>query len=266
MSAPVMRPSFEQSVAQALLDRGGPVPQGIAARNGQSAARRFGVYRNNVVAGLVKAIEARFPAVEKIVGRDFFVAMARNFVVAQPPRSPVLATYGDELADFISTFEPARELPYLADVARVEAARTRAYHAADATPLGASQLEALGADALVGRRVDLHPSLAIVRSEHPVVTIWAMNSGELDLAPIENWSAEDALIARPHLDVEVRLLPPGGAVFLRALGDGRSLGEAAEAALAERSEFNLAINLAGLIGWGLIREVIVAQAKECGSS
>lgn len=266
MSAPEMRPSFEQSVAQALLDRGGPVPQGIVARNGQSAARRFGVYRNNVVAGLVKAIEARFPAVEKIVGRDFFVAMARDFVFARPPRSPVLATYGDEFADFISTFEPARELPYLADVARVEAARTRAYHAADATPLGASQLEAVGADALVGLRVDLHPSLAIVRSEHPVVTIWAMNSGELDLAPIENWSAEDALIARPHLDVEVRLLPPGGAVFLRALGDGRSLGEAAEAALAERSEFNLAINLAGLIGWGLIREVIVAQAKECGSS
>ena len=40
------------------------------------------------------------------------------------------------------------------------------------------------------------------RSGYPVVTIWAMNSGERDLAPIENWSAEDALIVRPHLEVE----------------------------------------------------------------
>jgi hypothetical protein len=48
-------------------------------------------------------------------------------------------------------------------------------------------------------------------------------------------------------------------VFLRALGEGRSLDEAADLALAERSEFNLAFNLAGLIGWGLIREVIVAR-------
>ena len=244
MSAPVMSRSFEQSVAQALLDCGGPVPHGIVARNGQSAARRFSVYRNNVVAGLVNAIEARFPAVKKIVGRDFFVAMARAFVVAQPPRSPLLATYGDEVADFIDSFEPARELPYLADVARIEAARTHAYHAADATPVGASQLKALGADVLVELRVDLHPSLAIVRSGYPVVTIWAMNSGERDLAPIENWSAEDALIVRPHLEVKVRLLPPGGAVFLRALGEGRSLDEAAEVALAECSNSIFAFNLA----------------------
>jgi hypothetical protein len=62
------------------------------------------------------------------------------------------------------------------------------------------------------------------RSGYPVVTIWAMNSGERDLAPIENWSAEDALIVRPHLEAEVRLLPPGGAVFLRALGEGTIAG------------------------------------------
>ena len=50
-----------------------------------------------------------------------------------------------------------------------------------------------------------------------------------------------------------------GPCFLRALGEGRSLDEAADLALAERSDFNLAFNLAGLIGWGLIREVIVAR-------
>jgi Putative DNA-binding domain len=262
MSAPVTLSSFEQCFAQALLDPGQPIPQGIVAHNAQSAARCFAVYRNNVVAGLVKAIEARFPVVEKIMGEDFFAAMARAFVLERPPRSPLLATYGDEFADFIDTFEPAREVPYLSDVARIEAARTRTYHAADATPIGAGELAALRADALIGLRIDLHPSLEIVRSEHPIVTIWAMNSGAQKLAPIETWSAEDALIVRPYLDVEVRLLPPGGGAFLGALAEGRSLGEAANAALADHPDFDLTGNLAGLIGWGLVRSVILPEPNE----
>ena len=265
MSAPVMHPSFEPFFAQALLDPNKPIPQGIISPDAPNATRRFAVHRNNVVAGLVRAMEARFPAVERIVGEDFFVAMARAFVIERPPRSPLLATYGDEFADFVGAFEPAQELRYLADVARIEAARTRAYHAADATPVGASELAALDADALIALCVDVHPSLEIVRSEHPIVTIWAMNSGEQQLAPIETWSGEDALIVRPYLDVEVRLLPPGGAAFLRALAEGRSLGEAADVALADDAAFDLNGNLAAVIGWGLVRSVVLPQPSQRAS-
>ena len=252
MSAPVTPPPFEPSFAAALLDPGLPVPLDVVSDNAPSLSRRFAVHRNNVVAGLVEALEARFPAVEKIVGKEFFVAMARAFIQKRPPRSLLLATYGDEFAEFIGAFEPAHELPYLADVARIEAARTRTYHAADAAPLGASELAQLDAKALSDLRVDLHPSLEIVRSAHPVVTIWAMNSGAQKLEPIEAWPAEDALIVRPYLDVEVRLLPPGGAAFLRALAEGQSLGAAADAAFADDAAFDLTGSLAALIGGGLV--------------
>jgi Putative DNA-binding domain len=254
-----MAAAFEPGFAQALLDTAAPVPRGVVAGDAREARRRFAVHRNNVVAGLVKTIETRFPAVQKIVGDDFFAAMARAFVIACPPRSPVLASFGDEFAAFIGAFEPARELPYLADVARLEAARTRAYHAADAAPVGAADLAGLDAAAIAGLRIKLHPSVQIVRSQHPIVTIWAMNSGERTLAPIETWAAEDALIVRPNLDVEVRLLPPGGAVFLHALAEGRSLGEAA--ARAGSAAFDLTANLSGLIGWGLISQVMIAAPR-----
>ena len=148
---------FETSFAEALLNTAQPIPRGIIAHNAAIPARRFAVYRNNVVVGLRKALKSRFPAVEKITGEEFFAAMAQIFVTEQPPRSPLLATYGDEFPAFIAAFEPARELPYLADVARLEAARTRAYHAADATPLGAEHFAALDADTLGAIRIDLHP-------------------------------------------------------------------------------------------------------------
>ena len=105
----------------------------------------------------------------------------------------------------------------------------------------------------------MHPSVEIVRSAFPIVTIWAMNSGERQLAPIESWCAEAAVVARPHLQVQVRTLPPGGAAFLLALAAGQSIGEAAEAALADDRDFDLTRNLAGLIGSGLARDIIVPE-------
>src|SRR3977135_795157 len=193
-----MPASFETSFAEALLDADRPIPYGITAHNAAVSARRFAVYRTNVVAGLVKALKSRFPVVEKIVGEEFFAAMARVFVKEQPPRSPLLATYGDNFPAFIAGFEPARELPYLADVARLEAARTRSYHAADAKPVGADHFAALDTDAVRGIRIDMHPSSEIVRSPYPIVSIWAMNSGEQELAPIQDWRGEDALVSRPY--------------------------------------------------------------------
>jgi hypothetical protein len=256
-----MPASFETSFANALLNADQPIPSGINAYNTAAPARRFAVYRNNVMASLGKALRSRFPVVEKIVGEEFFAAMARVFVAAQPPRSPLLATYGDGFPAFIAAFEPARELPYLADVARLEAARTRAYHAADATPVAAERFAALDSRTIADIRIDLHPSAEIVRSPHPIVTIWAMNSAEQELAPIAAWRGEDALVARPGLDVQVRSLPSGGAAFLLALAAGRPLCEAAAAALADDQDFDLTGNLAGLIGSGLARDIALPGSE-----
>jgi hypothetical protein len=250
-----MSTSFEAPFARALFDTAQPIPSGITAHNAAIPTKRFAVYRNNVAVNLVNALKSRFPVVEKIVGEEFFAAMARIFVLERPPSTPLLAAYGDEFAAFIATFDPARELVYLADVARLEAARTRAYHGADATPFGAAEFAALDVSAVGDIRIDLHPSVEIVRSPHPIVTIWAMNAGEQDLAPIENWHGEDALVVRPYLDVDVRLLPPGGAAFLLALAGAKPLGEAAAAALTDHPEFDLSRNLAGLIGSGLMRGI-----------
>jgi len=252
---------FQTFFADALLDAGRPLPPGIAAHDSAIPARRFAVYRNNVVAGLGNALKRRYPVLHRLVGEEFFVAMARQFVSERPPRSPLLLDYGDEFADFIAGFEPARELPYLADVARLEAARSRAYHAEDAIPLSAESFAALDTGSLHDIRITLHPSVEIVRSDHPIVTIWAMNSGEQELGPIKHYCGEDALIARPRFDVEVRTLPPGGAVFLIALAAGASLRDAAEAGVADDPDFDLTSNLAGLIGAGLARGIVVPEPR-----
>ena len=243
--------SAQSRFARALLEGARAVPTGLKSGEGAAPERRFAVHRTNVAAGWTGGLASRFPATEMIVGPAFFAAMARSFAGLHPPRSPVLLDYGDDLPDFIDNFEPAAGLPYLADVARLEVARGRAYHAADAVPLDPAALAQVPPERLAGLTVTLHPAASILRSRYPIVTIWAMNAGEADLAPVEFRVGEDALVGRPELSVTVRRLPPGAAAFLSALGAGAPLGSALATAAAEAPDFDRAANIAGLFRAGL---------------
>jgi hypothetical protein len=241
--------------ADKLLGKDHTSSDGLTSRNGAHPERRFAIHRNNVRSGLIRVLATRFPVAEKLVGEAFFAGMASAFIAQHPPRSPSLLDYGDDLAAFVETFAPATELPYLPDVIRLEAARSRAYHAADQSPLDPEALAGLGPEALTNLTFIAHPSASIVSSAHPVVTIWAMHAGELELAPIEAWLGEDALVTRPHLTVWVRRLPPGGASFLATLMSGTTLGAAAELALGAAPEFDLAANLASLLQSGALMAI-----------
>jgi len=247
-----MRSDTQSRFAAALLNNGRGIPQGLASWSGAEPVQRFVIYRNNVAHGLARALAARFPACVRIVGEEFFSAMARAFIERHPPRSPILLAYGDGFADFVAGFEPAAELAYLPDVIRLEAARARAYHARDAAPLDPGELAQLDPKLLSALRVELHPSATILRSPHPVVTIWAMNTGEAELRPIEEWLGEDALVLRPHLLVTVRRLPRGGAAFLESLAAGGALAEAVDRAAAEAADFDLTLNLAAMLEAGVV--------------
>ena len=126
----------QDEFAEALLHSGLPVPHGVTTSRGQADASRFAVYRNNVFVGLTKALSQRFPVTERIVGTEFFAGMSRMFARDHKPATPLIMNYGDAFPEFIEGFEPASALPYLADLARIEAAWTRAYHAADERAAG----------------------------------------------------------------------------------------------------------------------------------
>lgn len=154
-------------------------PLATALRNAAAPApRRFEVHRNTMMSGLVRAMADGFPSVERLVGPAFFAAMAADFVRAQPPAHPVLLAYGAGFATFIEGFAPVSDLPYLADVARLDGLRRRAWHAADARALDAGTLGCIDPDRLAGRRVALHPSVGVLGSPHPAFTLWDAQNGE----------------------------------------------------------------------------------------
>ena len=115
-------PSYAAVFAGALLDPDLATPAAVAGPKSKAARKRYNVYRNNVTVSLINALAAVFPATLRITGGDFFRAMARFYVRATPPTSPLLFEYGYDFPNFIEQYEYAQSVPWLADVARIERA------------------------------------------------------------------------------------------------------------------------------------------------
>ncbi|MDN2580506.1 DNA-binding domain-containing protein [Aquibium sp. ELW1220] len=229
---------FAAGFAASLLDPGRATPPIVSTTTGGRADRRYAVYRNNVTTSLADALADIFPAVRRLVGDAFFSGMAIAFARAHPPRSRLLFQYGHDFPAFVASFEPARDLPYLADVASIERAWLDAFHAADADPLPPQVLGTIPPDDLPAVVFHPHPALRILRSPYAAFSICTANrDGREPDAPIRGDVAEDTLVTRPGLIVSMRRLPPGTAAFLLALVGGSSFGAAIGTGFADTEEF-----------------------------
>ncbi|NKK85396.1 DUF2063 domain-containing protein [Rhizobium leguminosarum bv. viciae] len=238
----------QAAFAHAILDPHKPAPPGLVGPDGRQSEKRFAVYRNNVVVGLIETVKAAYPVVYRLVGEKFFTAMARFYVMAEPPISPIMLDYGASFPAFIWRFEPAAVLAYLSDAARLERAWVEAYHAAEASPLPPSALAHVSPRDVPALRLNLHPSVRIVRSAFPIVAIWQANIGGEDTGNLDlGEDGDDALVARPEADVEVRRLPTGAAAFMEALQAGLPIVGAVKEGLLVNPGFDLASTLRGMI-------------------
>lgn len=239
----------QASFAAALADPAMPLPAGVTSARGEPDAARFAVYRNNVAVGLIKALEAKFPTVLRLVGDEFFRGMAGVYCSGHKPKTPLIFEYGADFPDFVDRFEPARSVAYLGDVARLEAAWLYSYHAADAFPLAIKDLAQVPAERLGHLKLTPHPAAAIVSSAFPIGSIWVANR-ENEVRPVRAWHAETVLITRPDVEVGVHVLPGCDATFAADLLRGEPLGAAAESAASASAEFDFGAALVGLVSLG----------------
>ena len=242
---------LQKQFAGSLLDAVGDVPGDLTSVTQSIPKERFDIYRNNVHVSLIDALAVKYPAVHRIVGGDFFRGLARTYIRAHPPKTPLIIYYGRGFADFLESFEHVQDLLYLPDIARLEWSRIEAYHEVDATSLVAQDLAVIDPDKLGRTIFYLHPSLRILASKYPVVSLWQANINASDPSENDiNGGGEDALIIRPLLDVEVLKLPSSACDFVGALRSGINLEEANALALERDGRFDLQLNLSGLIQCG----------------
>lgn len=237
---------------KAILDPDATTPAGLLGPQEAPAGKRFSVYRNNVAVSLTEALSQAFPVLLKIVGEEFFNALAGVFLRKHPPQSPLMMFYGAEMPVFLETFPPVAHLPYLADVARLELSIRHAYHASDAPQIDAASLQNLAPDVLMASRLTLAPAVKTLQSSWPLHAIYLVNTttDAPDVIP----GAQDVLFTRSEFDPEVVLLPAGGVVFVNSLAKSATFLEAFEAA-SQAPDFDLTNVLGLLLSGGAITHI-----------
>lgn len=225
---------FQHAFAQALM---APHPANTPASMAALAAQPgFSVYRNTVMKGCIDALQANYPAVVRLTGDDWFRAAAAVYVRETPPEDPTLLYYGASFAAFLAHFEPAQELPYLPDVARLDHLWTQAHTARDDTTLDAAAIATLAPEKLAV--TVLHPHAAARWAwfaDAPAFSIWSRNRAGDDITGATwepEWQAEGALLTRTNGAVEWNALNAAGCAFLDACASGGTLTQATGAALA----------------------------------
>lgn len=215
------------------------------------------VYRNTVIHGAVEALRSNYPVIEQIVGEEMFEHIAVDFASTCPPREPVLALYGGELADWLVHQSWIADLPYLPDVARVERLHLSSLFAPDEERLQgehAAQLSRLPSTSL-----RLHPATGFAWLSTPAMSIWLAHQAPTGVEIAPEWKGEGALFARPKpFTSHAATISRAAHRLLSGVRLGEGLGVSIAAAAKLYPEEDCSAVLASLVTLG----VFVAPAEK----
>lgn len=232
--------SFQREFASALLSDGQAAPS--------FRSQAFAVYCNTSARGAVEALRASYPTVDMLVGEEMFTQAALDYRREQPPIGPVLSDYGAQFPGFLTSQPWTCELPYLADVARLDWLWLESFLAPDSPAMPRAIGEA--------SRITLHPATRFTWLATPAMTIWQAHrdpSGFAELDP--DWAEEGALFTRPSLTVTAELIDPAFHHLLLACGPPISV---ADLVSTVASAFPQA-NIPDLLHRGVVSGAIIIQ-------
>lgn len=209
-------------------------PLALAALLAAPWQRGLVAYRTNAAALAERALLAAYPVVAALISADSFAPMARQFWFEHPPERGDLACWGEALPGFLAGEPQLADLPYLADVARLEWALHCSAGAPDAAPFESASFALLGQTEPDQLTLRLPPGTVVLRSDWPVVSLV---HAHLQHEPafgtvagrVQACTGEIALVWRQGLRPRLAACSHAEAVLVEALLAGQSLLAALEA-------------------------------------
>ena len=230
-----MAPSLHETqrwLARIILDPGavetGTIDASDTLAHDAATARvRLGAYSGGYPARLEEALAETFPALRRLLGDETFADMVARYLPAVPAGIYNLNDVGAPLPAWLASDALARTVPLAADLARLELAVQRAFHATLLPPFDPTPLAAWGADDWDRAVVRFQAGVALVRSAWPVGDVWQARTQPRDTADVAVVDRpQDVIVARAGFGVTATLAPPDEAMLLERLLAGERLGTA----------------------------------------
>lgn len=217
---------IQQRFADGLL--GADLDPGIFRGDAAHAGRCFAIYRGNAVANREHALANAYPVLKRLVGEDFFRALARELWHRAPSAAGDLNGFGEGLDALLQGFAPVAPYPYMPAVAALEWALHQAHYAPDSQALDAAELARLDPAVLGDIRLALRPGCRVLAFGFDIPALWLAHQQADVTWPADLERPVWCLVCRPHWRAEPLPLSAGEHAVLAALAQGHPLGEALE--------------------------------------
>jgi Putative DNA-binding domain len=202
-----------------------PDPAALVVGDARADAHaRVHVYTHMYRARLVEALESQFPRLARWLGADDFADLTAAHVADHPSRHPSLRFLGAQFPAWLAR-RPAAEArhPALADLARLEWARTDVFDAAAQAPLTIDAVRAWPAARFAELPLRLIGAQRRLTLAHPVAALWDAIGPSSAAPTAEPALADAATDAAGARDESLLVWRQGIAVFHRAI-DGAERG------------------------------------------
>ncbi len=165
----------------------------VEGRGRLGPADRLDLYAQMYWARLHDVLLEDFPRVAAILGAERFGAAVRAYLARSPSLHPSVRHVGRGFAEFLAGVPEIADLPFLADLARLEWARLAVFDAPDAPPLRTDDVRAVAPAEWPLLTFRLVPAVRVLRCTWPVHELWA--------APHEDGRLESMLPAETSIRI-----------------------------------------------------------------
>jgi hypothetical protein len=159
----------------------------LAGDDRLTAVERLEIYANAYFYRILDCLKDDFPATLTTVGANNFHNLITGYLIAHPPTQPSIAHAGDYLSEFLRDHPMREQWPFLADLAQLEGALLKVFHAANAKALTAEVMRSVPADSWATLTIRTHPAVAILNCEWRVDELlrdFENSAGAIDYAPL----------------------------------------------------------------------------------
>jgi uncharacterized protein len=237
-------PSFLEQIERSMRNRVSPLAETknempleklLNPQAGTPGEERMAVYAHGYLARVREALSEVFETVEGVLGAEAFTHLSIAYAKRHPSHDYNLNYVGMHLPRFLKTKNSwNKEKPFLSDLAMLEWAIWKAFHAFHGSILKRSEMEQVSAAVWESAIFKFQPSVKIVTSDWPIFDIWRsqksgtvpgnpflfknLQKGRPQTNPILVSRAEDQVLCEPMDSVAAELLTN--------LLSGKSLGDA----------------------------------------